>query len=361
MEPALKQRLMGAAVLVALAIIFLPMVFDGPAPPPPPAAALPLGVPASPDRPLQTREIPLALPTQTPVATPPGATSSNADPNRLATVDVATTPRPDLMNAPGPVAATPAGAAPNSAPTVTPTGTLTPKPVAPAAANPANTPAAPPSSTAATTAPVATATVAAATIAATPPAVAPTVPAPTPAPLAATPPLPAGGRYVVNLGSYGNSANAQALLGRLKAGGVQAYAESIQLDGKPATRLRAGPYASRASAETASAAARRVQSDLATAVIGLETADAAPARAAPAVAGGFVIQVGAFKSEAEANVLRDRIRNGGYATFVEKVARDGGSLWRVRVGPEIQRAKAEETRLALQQRFQLEAQVLTYP
>ncbi|MGQ0800461.1 MAG: SPOR domain-containing protein [Pseudomarimonas sp.] len=359
MEPALKQRLMGAAVLVALAIIFLPMVFDGPAPPPPPAAALPLGVPASPDRPLQTREIPLALPTQTPMATPPAAPAPSADPNQLATVDVVTTQRPDLMNAPSPAAGNPAVANPTVAPTVAPSGTLTPAPgaansaIAPVAAS--ATPVVMPTA-AATPPPTPTPTP---TTAAAKPAVAPVVQAPTPA--APTPPLPAGGRYVVNLGSYGNSANAQALLGRLKAGGVQAYSESIQLDGKPATRLRAGPYASRAAAETASAAARRVQSDLATAVIGLESADVAPARVAPPVAGGFVIQVGAFKSEAEANVLRDRIRNGGYATFVEKVARDGGSLWRVRVGPEIQRAKAEETRLVLQQRFQVEAQVLTYP
>ena len=32
MEPALKQRLIGAAVLVALAVIFLPMLVQGPAP-----------------------------------------------------------------------------------------------------------------------------------------------------------------------------------------------------------------------------------------------------------------------------------------------------------------------------------------
>lgn len=349
MEPALKQRLMGAAVLVALAIIFLPMVFDGPAPPPPPAAALPLGVPASPDRPLQTREIPLALPTQTPPTSPPIAPASSADPNRLPTVDVATTPRPDLMNAPAPVAAAPAVATSTTAPTVTPTGTLTPAPAAPV------TPAA--TSAATTPAPTTPASPTAAPTAAAPVAATPTTPAPAPSIAAA----PAGGRYVVNLGSYGNSANAQALLGKLKAGGVLAYAESIQLDGKPATRLRAGPYASRASAETASASARRVQADLTTAVIGLETADIAPARVAPSVAGGFVVQVGAFKSEAEANVLRDRIRNGGYATFVEKVARDDGSLWRVRVGPELQRGKAEEARIALQQRFQVVGQVLTYP
>ena len=32
MEPALKQRVVGAVVLVALAVIFLPMLVKGPAP-----------------------------------------------------------------------------------------------------------------------------------------------------------------------------------------------------------------------------------------------------------------------------------------------------------------------------------------
>ena len=32
MDPGMKQRLIGAAVLVALAVIFLPMLVQGPAP-----------------------------------------------------------------------------------------------------------------------------------------------------------------------------------------------------------------------------------------------------------------------------------------------------------------------------------------
>ncbi len=325
MEPALKQRLLGAAVLIALAIIFLPMVFDGPAPPAPPAASLPLGVPAAPDRPLQTREIPLALPTRTPpVASSSGQSMAAPEPDRLATVDVPVTPRPDAL-----AEAAPTGPARQAT-------------------------AAPPVASSAAPVPAAIAPIASAPTAVAPAAVTPA------APVAAAP-LPAGSRYAVNLGSYSNAANASALIGRLKSAGVESYAETIEVDGKPAARVRAGPFASRAAAESAALAARRVQSDLSTAVVALESTDSAPARPAPAVAGGFVVQVAAFKSEAEANTLRDRLRVAGYATFVERIARDGGSLWRVRVGPEIQRAKADETRAALRQRFQLDGQVLTYP
>lgn len=325
MDPALKQRLLGAAVLVALAIIFLPMIFDGPAPPPPPAGSLPLTVPAAPDRKLQTREIPLALPSRTPAADSgpvpqvPTPVSAGNPPvaeggDRLATVDVPAAPRSDLADE-----------------------DLVP---APRTTAPASTPTAGQTATAA--APAATT-------------------ASAPAPAGGAEVVPPGSRFVVNLGSYSNAANAQALLGRLKAGGVLAYSESIQVEGKAATRLRAGPFASRAAADSAALAVRRVQSDLPVAVIGLESSESAPARVALAVAGGFIVQVAAFRSEAEANALRDRLRNGGYTTFVERVARDNGALWRVRVGPEIQRAKANESLSSIKQRFGLDGQVLTYP
>ena len=46
MESPLKQRLIGAAVLAALAIIFLPMLLKGPAVREPDATEVPLSMPA---------------------------------------------------------------------------------------------------------------------------------------------------------------------------------------------------------------------------------------------------------------------------------------------------------------------------
>ena len=61
MDTSLKQRLIGAAVLVALAVIFLPMLVQGPAPDSG-AADVPLSMPATPDTGMETRELPLAGP-----------------------------------------------------------------------------------------------------------------------------------------------------------------------------------------------------------------------------------------------------------------------------------------------------------
>ena len=63
MDTPLKQRLIGAIVLVALAVIFLPMLVKGPAPDSG-VANVPITAPDAPaDGQFQTRELPLVAPT----------------------------------------------------------------------------------------------------------------------------------------------------------------------------------------------------------------------------------------------------------------------------------------------------------
>jgi len=80
------------------------------------------------------------------------------------------------------------------------------------------------------------------------------------------------------------------------------------------------------------------------------TAAAAPAPAptAPAASGvGFAVQLGAFSSATEANALRDRLRGAGYSAIVQPVRTDKGTLHRVRVGPVASRAEAEQLKSRL--------------
>ena len=92
MDSALKQRLIGAAVLVALAMIFLPMLLKGPDTAEPDAARVPLEMPSAPDQEFETRELPLVAPSPVTaeggvlgMETRPAARSD--DPNAVATVD----------------------------------------------------------------------------------------------------------------------------------------------------------------------------------------------------------------------------------------------------------------------------------
>ncbi|MBW8366610.1 MAG: SPOR domain-containing protein, partial [Arenimonas sp.] len=58
----------------------------------------------------------------------------------------------------------------------------------------------------------------------------------------------------------------------------------------------------------------------------------------------FAVQLGALSSEADANALRDRARAAGFVAFHQRVDTDRGAVWRVRVGPEADRASADRLR-----------------
>ena len=71
MEPALKQRVVGAVVLVALAVIFLPMLVKGPAPESG-VSDVSLQLPKAPDgefdEGVKTQELPLVAPAGAPAS-----------------------------------------------------------------------------------------------------------------------------------------------------------------------------------------------------------------------------------------------------------------------------------------------------
>ncbi len=71
------------------------------------------------------------------------------------------------------------------------------------------------------------------------------------------------------------------------------------------------------------------------------------ARAAPVEKSGqrvgvtaWVVQLGSFSSEQNAKELEARLQKQGYAAFVEKLYASDGQKYRVRIGPELVRARA---------------------
>lgn len=296
MDSALKQRLIGAAVLVALGVIFLPMLLQGPAPDDG-ASDVPLQMPEAPDVEFETRELPLIAPMPgAPESSATGGLDSN-DPNRVATVDAGGTPAP-RMDAP-----------------------VEPLPA----------------------------------------------PAPSPPSREPIPAAQSGGRYVVNLGIYANRANASALVDSLKKAGLPAYSENTVSGGRAAQRVRLGPFDQRSAAEAARLHARDVRVEVPASVVALDTATPAPAStpstsaATTSMSTGYAVQVGAFRTEGDANALRERLRAGGFGALTERVNAESGTLFRVRVGPTAQRAEADRLRAQVAERFKLDGLVVSYP
>jgi DedD protein len=317
MDYALKQRLLGAAVLIALAIIFVPM-FLGNSPPKEASTIQNLDIPPVPERKFETRTLPVD--SNPPVAAPAKPIPPSAD--KIVTVD---THAPSTFEAP------------DSPPAD--------KPQPPASAM---TPAAKP--TAASPAP--------ATNASKPPQ-----PESKPEATAATNPAPSG-RFRVNLGIYADAAHADALVAKLKKSGFAAYSEATDYQGKPALRVRVGPFADRAAAESARLRIKQAEPKVPSSVT--ESAEQAVADApASAIAanraGAWAVQLGAFKSEAEANKLRDRVKGISIAAFVDRTGSGEQTLWRVRAGPFVERSGAESARATVKQRLQTEGMIVTQP
>jgi cell division septation protein DedD len=349
MDTGLKQRLIGAAVLIALAVIFLPMLVKGPAPDSG-VSDVSIKMPDAPEGETETRELPLVMPGDVPKG---GAVGMNATP-----VD-----RPGAQALPG-ADGTPAG---------------------------------------------------------TDPAATPTTDAST-----ALPATTAGGNYAVHFGAYASQKGAETVAALAVAAQLPAYTEATTISGKPAFRVRIGPYATRADAETARLKALEVRSDVPVRVVALdaEPAPAVPAAATPAPTAvaavepakpaapkpvetkpepkpeakpvppapkpvaakpaetrpaepvkpavpkpaapaaakiGFAVQVGAFSDATEAGAMRERMRAAGFTAFTESVTTDQGKLTRVRVGPVLDRAAADQLKSQIQSKTGVDGIVRPHP
>lgn len=313
MDSQLKQRLIGAAVLIALAVIFVPMFLSG-SPPKRDTATVNLDIPPPPEREFQTRVVPAE-------SAQPAIVPMHASSEAVATVDVT---NDDAKNVPS------AAEVPVAPSTSLPAGSSTP--VEAAIAKPASV------------------------------ALSPASPASKPA-SAVLSAVAADGRYAVHLGVYGNVANVTALIAKAKKLGLSAYTDAAEVDGKPATRVRLGPFADRVAAEAARLKFKQAEPKVPSSIVettGAESTTDAPVTAlAPNRAGAWAVQVGAFKAQDEANKLRDRAKNAGFTAFVEPVGQGTEKLWRVRVGPEVVRANAERLRDQLKQKLALNGTIVT--
>lgn len=300
MDTSMKQRLLGAVVLIALAVIFVPMFLSG-GNREPQSETVDLKIPPPPDAELQTRVMPVEAPA--PAATTPSPARTQPQSPGTDTVIV----HKDT--------------APSSRLPVIDTGTV--KPVT--TATPDKTSATPP---------------------------------PTPAAVGAA----ADGKYLVHLGVYAQKGNATDLVAELKRGGFPAFDEATDIDGKPARRVRVGPYADKAGAEAARLRIQRLKPSVPSSVVGVtrdQKHDAPAATIASGQAGGWAVQLGAFSTESDANLLRDRARQAGFATYTDTVNSDGKTLWRVRAGPQTERAAADRMRAQIKAKLKIDGIIVT--
>jgi DedD protein len=302
MDLSLKQRLLGAVVLIALAVIFVPMFLSGPAPQQT-SETVNLAIPPAPDREFQNRVLPVDA-TPDVSKTPQTGAAEPVTNTPLATVE--TPPRPAEIAQP-----------------TEPVNTATPP-------KPETTP----------------------------------TPAKAEAPKVAdnAPGRAASGRFYVHLGVYTVAKNADDLVATLKQGGMPAFTEASEAQGKPASRVRVGPYEDRAAAEAVRLRIKQMNPTVSSSVVQLADdakADAPPTALPANRAGGWAVQLGAFRTVEEANKVRDRLKGAGFVAYVDKVDAETGTLWRVRAGPEADRGNADKLKGRIKDKLKMDGMVVT--
>ncbi len=166
-------------------------------------------------------------------------------------------------------------------------------------------------------------------------------------------------RYLVQVASFSNEKNANALADLLKKDKLPVLMDVVDRSAGRMYRVRVGPYARRADADALVASLGSSMSDLTPRVLDLRPDDSAPVSTPSDPLVRWVVQVGSFSSPESAEDLVARLRLAGFSAFSEKVTSAQGTVYKVRIGPELDRDKAADLARKVKSEQGLDAFVTT--
>lgn len=327
MDKALKQRLVGASVLLALAVVVLPMLLGGA--PDALQDSRPIDLPPKPQElTFDTRRFPVGQ--QEPDA-----------PSVLAQQSPAPSPSAPAEAVPG-NAETPMEATAEDSADVTAEGAAEGQ--APELQALAETPAGP-AAEVAEPAPDATLEV-------LPTATADVLESAVPADAVT-------GRYLVQVASFSSTANANRLSERLRGEGLPVLLDTIDSAAGRLHRVRIGPYDDAGAAEAALAQVKAGNTDINPRMIDLRPDESAPVSDPSDPLVRWVVQVGSFGAAENAEALVFRLRDAGYRASSVQVSGATGIVYKVQVGPVVEREEAVRLAAGLRTELRLDGLVMS--
>lgn len=173
-------------------------------------------------------------------------------------------------------------------------------------------------------------------------------------------PAPSGsGRYIVQVASFGSENNARRLTGQLREQGYTVTSDTVRSDVGTLHRVRVGPYASETDADRAVAALQSQLRDVTPRVMDLQPGEAAPVTQPADPLVRWVVQVGSFSSSANADNLVARLKLEGMNAYSESVSSGSSAIYRVRVGPFVERDEAIRVDRVIGERMSLDGVVMS--
>lgn len=163
------------------------------------------------------------------------------------------------------------------------------------------------------------------------------------------------GRWVVQVAVFSSSKTAESVKQRLDELGHATMQDVLVRDQARLYRLRTGPYGDREAAE-------RVRKQIMTTIKGIEPAvRELSSENRPGDRSGLTVQVGSFASRKNAEQLVGKLSDAGYDSFMHGEQSGQKTIWRVRAGLYDSRTAAEELLARLRAEQGLDGIVVSHP
>lgn len=75
----------------------------------------------------------------------------------------------------------------------------------------------------------------------------------------------------------------------------------------------------------------------------------------------WALQAGTFDKQTNATAFRDKLRKSGYPAYVETSKSDGKTSYRVRIGPELDRARLDKLEARLKKEQKIDGYIVRHP
>lgn len=168
-----------------------------------------------------------------------------------------------------------------------------------------------------------------------------------------------GGRYVVQVASFGAVENANKLSSVLRDSGYAVNTDRIKSDVGTLHRVRVGPYTAETQANQVAQVLESTLSGVKPRVMDLQPEQAAQVTTPADPLVRWVVQVGSFSNAANAEHLVAALRLDGLSAYQETVNSSGSEIFRVRVGPYLEREEAVRTERQVREKRSLNGVVMS--
>lgn len=168
------------------------------------------------------------------------------------------------------------------------------------------------------------------------------------------------GRYLVQVASFSNRANADQLSNTLTGAGLPVVRDEVDSSAGRLHRVRTGPYDGVEDATATMEQIRLLVSDVNPRVVDLRPDEDSAVTEPSDPMVRWAVQAGSFSGRANADELAAQLKLNGFDAYVDEVRSAGsGSSYKVRIGPLLERQNAAEQKRRLQDALGIDGIVVT--